>query len=263
MLNISANLFSPVSSPDQRNIAVELAQFLSNQEQSFSFARQLNKMPANSRVRINPRLNPELAVAVAQSRGALPLPNVSEMDAVFPAVAGSYAQVLEAGEDPVEVAADITEEINTANGIGPAPREVGVCSTMGTLNVLHSLEGPAADALARFAREYSYRCPLVNIMLQYSPADDLPNDLIPDDNQGEEATHFDLLLGPHIWSQRLLDSDLIRRLPQTTNSDQMQRYFPRGLDAFRVDDDILGVPDSLNVPALYYNKTLVETRRRH
>jgi len=115
-LQVQALLFSTASSTNQRTLALALAHFMTNAEQQATLMREAWLIPANQRVQVNPRLEPVSAIFVAQAHKALPLPNATEMDAVFRLGNGVYAQVLEGLLDPATAAISLTVTINEANG---------------------------------------------------------------------------------------------------------------------------------------------------
>ena len=74
LLEVDALFFNPASSDRQSALAHQLADFLTNAEQGNVLMRELGRVPANQRVRVNSRLYPEIAVFAQQGRLAANLP---------------------------------------------------------------------------------------------------------------------------------------------------------------------------------------------
>ncbi len=132
-LQVQAFLFSPVSSENQRTLALALAQFVTNAEQQTTLMREARLVPANARVRVNPRLDPAVATFVTQARNAIPMPNGPALEAVFRLGNEAYARVLEGLIDPAAAAANTTAAINEANGFTAVASAQFECRGVGTL----------------------------------------------------------------------------------------------------------------------------------
>jgi maltose-binding protein MalE len=110
-LTVQGLLFSTVSSPNQRRLALEFATFLTNTEQSAALMRTARRAPANLRVRVNPRLNPNIANIVAQARMAVPLRLIPEVTAAVMVGGETYMRVLEGVVEPADAAVELTQAI--------------------------------------------------------------------------------------------------------------------------------------------------------
>lgn len=85
IITTDAFLFNWASSRQQANIALELGQFLTNQEQSTIFLREAEIVPANRLVRVDPRIYPLLAAFQQQSLTASILPGDLDREIFFDA----------------------------------------------------------------------------------------------------------------------------------------------------------------------------------
>jgi arabinogalactan oligomer/maltooligosaccharide transport system permease protein len=121
-LTVQGLLFSTVSSPNQRQLALEFATFLTNTEQSATLMRTARRAPANLRVRINPRLNPNIANIVTQARMAVPMRLIPEVTAAVAVGDETYMRVLEGVVEPDAAALELTQAIEEQ--IGPAESAV-------------------------------------------------------------------------------------------------------------------------------------------
>ncbi|HSH01696.1 MAG TPA: extracellular solute-binding protein [Anaerolineae bacterium] len=87
-------MLSPASSHAQKEVAVQVARFLTNQEQSTRFMRELGRVPAHQRVEVNRQIEPRMATLVSQTRLGVSLPNSLPIQKIEEAGNLAYANVL-------------------------------------------------------------------------------------------------------------------------------------------------------------------------
>jgi len=258
-LTVQAFQFSTVSSANQRELALELATFLTNAEQQSTLMRRTGFVPTNSRVRINARLNPLMASFVAQARTALPLPNVPQMDAVLRLGGDAYTRVLEGLLEPAEAAIAVTTAINEANGleVTAAPRDE--CQGVGTLYLGYALTGRMADALATTIAELRQDCPTIFVsarpVTQAEAAQQLRTPLAANGR-------LDFLLVPQTWIVDLVAQGQLLELTTLVDAETLQRYRPIAVDGLRYQGGLYGLPAAMELDALYYNRQLVNQPAR-
>ncbi len=282
-LTVQAFLFSAVSSDNQRTLALELAKFVTNAEQQSTLMRETRLIPANNRVRVNPRLNPLVAVFTAQARAAVPILNIPEMDAVFRFGGDAYTRVLEGVLDPAEASTTVTAAINEANNVEAVAATGLQCNSVGTLYIGYLLGQRREAALTTLLDRLHRDCPsiIVNALpIAFEPATvtltgDTPNPLptavdaatldatAADEVSARLATalaaegRLDLLLVPHRWIPTLVAKEQLRDLSSMIDAETLQRYRPVAVDAMRYQGGLYGLPMSVNLDALYYNRNLV------
>jgi len=255
-LGVSAALFSAVSAPNQQTLSIELGKFLTNSEQNATLMRRARLVPANSRVRVNPRLHPLVAGFAAQAASAIPIPNSTRMDAVWANANEAYNRVLEGLITPLEAAVNTTRAVNEANGFAVTETRQPACTDLGTIHLAHDWEGPAADALDAIIQRYKQVCPLVIVQ---SSRDNL--DLVRSRwalNPASSANP-DIVLAPQTWLIEAVDDGItLRDISNLISNEQLQRYHPAALNGMRVHNRLVGVPMTMHVYALYYNHSLIE-----
>jgi maltose-binding protein MalE len=111
LLWVEALLLNPASSAQQTVVALEVAQFLSNQEQSTQLMRQAGRVPANRRVEINRQLYPHMTGLVFQARSAVTLPNDIPVPAITDLGNLAYANVLSGLLTPLEAVCDFGQGV--------------------------------------------------------------------------------------------------------------------------------------------------------
>ncbi|MEX1020159.1 MAG: extracellular solute-binding protein [Litorilinea sp.] len=254
LLEVTGFMFSPVSSGNQRGLAIELTQFLANAEQSGALMRRVRTVPANQRVRINPRLNPIVSSFATQARAAAPLLNTPEMENVLRLGGEAYLRVLDGGVPPAEAAVAITNQINEANGLGAVAQQELACTFLGTVRLIHSWEDSAADALDRLIQRFRAICPLIIVEAQY----ELPANISArlESNTSGISRAITVLGSQELMQSLLGEEPLIREVTPYITNELLQRFQPNALDTLRQQRALYGLPVALNLDALYYNREL-------
>ncbi len=255
LLSTRAFVFSTVSSPNQQRLAVELAKFVTNSEQSGRLMRLAGHVPANTRVRINARLNPIAAAFATQARNAVPTPTRPEYEAVMRLGNEAYSRVLEGGESPADVAFALTNTINEANGFAVSSEPVYACTGLGTVRLAHTWESEEEQAaLAELVTRFRQICPLIIVELEQTDVIRLRESFL--NNEPGIRPTFALVSQATL---RFLSQEpgLLKNMTTVVTADTLQKFRPGGLDAMRVQGSLYGIPLNLNVDALYYNRRLV------
>jgi maltose-binding protein MalE len=73
---------------------------------------------------------------------------------------------------------------------------------------------------------------------------------------------LDLLLVPHRWIPTLVANEELRELSTLIDAETLQRYRPVAVEAMRYQGGLYGLPLTVNLDVLYYNRTLVEEPAR-
>ena len=257
-LSVQGFLFSTVSSRNQRNLALALAEFVTNSEQSATLMRDIRLIPANSSVRINPRLNPIVASFASQARSSAPVLNIPQMDAVLRLGNDAYTKVLEGIMAPAEAAFATTDAINQANGFAVATPPSNLCKGIGTLRLVYTWQSPASDVLADIIRRFKSQCPFVIIESEYDKPENLQARLAPNIAPGKRV---DLVLTSQTWLQQMITDTQkvpLKNITQLVTPETLQKYRPIALNAMQVQNNLYGLPESVNLDALYYNKKIVK-----
>ena len=123
LLGVEGLLFSSASSEGQAELALALAEFIANPEQSALLMREVQRIPANLSLNINPSLMPVMNNLSIQSRNSIALPNTGEVDTLLGTVSATYDRVLEGLIDPAAAATEVTVAANQRLGFEEAGRQ--------------------------------------------------------------------------------------------------------------------------------------------
>ena len=257
LLRTNTLLFSTASSTNQRRLALALARFLTNAEQQATLMRTVRQVPANQQVRINPRLNPNIANLAAQARTALPVTNAPEWQTIFAYGNDAYTNVLEGISEPAVATAELTSLINDANGVTALVQNGPVCQQAGTIRVLHMGTGAAeATVLETITQHFQDTCPEIIVELA-SVSEAQVDEAFQAD--AETKSTITMLLASQSVLRQLLAQQQVADITSLVANEMLQRFRPEALNSFRHNNGLYGLPLSLEPMALYYNPSLVTT----
>lgn len=247
-------LFSTVSSPNQRDLALVLAQFITNAEQQTSLMRSAGIIPANRRVRLNPSLEPVVTTFVAQARTAVPLPNGTPLASIVRFGNDAYTQVLEGVADPATAAANATVAMNEANGFTAILSSKMACEASGTLYLGVALTGPIVERLQTMVADLRRSCPTMLVNIAPVTLDEAAARLrAPLAADGR----LDFVLAPQSWLLPLAEQGVLADLTTQVDIATLQRYRPIAVAALRAQNQLYGLPLAMQIDALYVNRALV------
>jgi len=256
-LYVEAGMFSSASSAVQHALALNLAQFLTNAEQQTGFMRQIGKIPTNSRVRISPRLNPNISVFSTQARSAVPFPNESVIEIVRRWGNDGLTKMLEGLLTPAEAARHITAQINQELGVEIASL-AAACNSVGEFTFWYAWEEIEPEIMEGMLADFRNVCPNIYIRAQTYRPNELMTRLATIGN----GPLPDLLLIPHYLLLNLIENGMAQPISPLIESESLQRYRPAALNAFRSTGQLYGLPFSMRTDALVYNQQMVESPAR-
>jgi maltose-binding protein MalE len=124
VLSAEIIMFYEFATPEERMIANELSAFFVNQQQSIRFLRDLDRVPVNSNVRVDPRVYPNVYGFAQQSKTAVVIPNEIVADTLVEAGNRAYANVLSGVLTPVEAACNFGQEVAVSQGYSEATMSI-------------------------------------------------------------------------------------------------------------------------------------------
>lgn len=255
-VSAEAIFFGAASSNNQRRLAVALATFITNAEQSARLMRSASLVPANNNVRINPRLNPLVAAFTTQARTAVPVPMQKNFEALLTAGNEAYVRALESGESPAEVAFALTNTVNQARGFEPRDTPGYTCTELGTLVLANTWTQPRDLAgLEQVIEMFQDICPLIIVDLVTLEDTDVAAELgsVRDQRQSPAAA----LLTQRDLRGVATGDPWLRNIETVIAPETQQKFWPVALNAMRVNGALHGLPLVVDVHALYYNRRLV------
>lgn len=114
LLRTEALFFNPVSSDRQQQVARALGLFLLSREEQTLLMRRARLVPVRRDVRINSRLNPEIAAFAAQANSAIPWRDDPLLTWLLSAGDDVYLQALEGVLSPANAVSELAARMQEA-----------------------------------------------------------------------------------------------------------------------------------------------------
>lgn len=251
LMAVQGLLFNTYSSDAQFALALELARFLANTEQSTTFMREASYVPANARVRVDARIHPAVAGFSVQGRSAVALPNLPQTEQLFTLGNDLYRSVLAGVAQPSEAVLAFTNTINEQFGFSAVEAEQRMCPQGDILTLWHTWSGEAAETLAGIVATFEQSCPGVTVELAEVPAGEVVARLLDSDEPPA------LLLAHSTVGRELAEQAAVTPLDTILSLELRQRFLPNALEALRFEQALYGLPLTLRLNTLYYNHELV------
>ncbi len=251
LLRVDALMLNPASSQNQTELSMLLARFMTNADQGGLLIRETGIVPANRRVRVDAVAYPAAAGFRTQVQTAVPIPNLPQMTDVLTTGDALLTQVLEGVISEAEAAQTLATTVNERYGFEDTVVDANACDLAGELTVWHGLEGNAADALAITGERYIDRCPDVTLVFEQRDEDELLA------AYQEDGSRADMLLGNHDWLPTLIADNAVQ--PPTLDRTELQIYLASALEEVTVNNELYGIPLTLEMLGLYYNREQVST----
>jgi len=257
-LQTEAIMFNPASSPKQKQIAYYLAQFLTSEEQQRKFVtKKTSRIPANTKVRVDSQVYPAWAGFIAQTKTAEPLPNIPITTPIVWQGLGDevYIQALEGVVGISEAIDSLSGHIKTIYNYPIADVDTHLtCPYTGEIVVWHRWTTPEVNVLKQLVRQVELECPTISIILEHIDEKVLLNRYQQAVKTGEGP---DLLIGPNYWIGELASNEAIKNIEPLLETDVLQGYQAEALNAVLYQEQLYGLPQSMNVLAMYYNADYV------
>ena len=127
----------------------------------------------------------------------------------------------------------------------------------GRILIWHAYHGPEADALGEVLARFQGLHPDVTIHTQaFASRDEL---LAQFRLSAQSGLGPDLLIGQSSWVRSLADSGAIRSIERQIPAELREHYVRGAIESVTYHNELYGLPISLETPALYFNRRMVET----
>ncbi|MDX1416185.1 MAG: extracellular solute-binding protein, partial [Candidatus Promineifilaceae bacterium] len=272
-LTVNGYLFSTAVSEEQTQMALEFAQFATSSAGQTHLIRTASRAPANA-LTLTLVEDSAINVIVDQARTSVLLPSREEHRLLQEGGEILFQSVMEEEKSPSEALAEFYDFLDeaTQSMTSPFTAEMALdCTEEGSVLLWHSWPFAAQSAvspdetavgspdepsfgLARIISDFNALCPTMTINAEFVPADELQSLLTTATARG---TVPDLLLTTHDQLQPLIRSQLIKPVTSLVEPSILDLHPEQAVAALRVEGDLFGLPQALEVATLYYNTELV------
>jgi arabinogalactan oligomer/maltooligosaccharide transport system substrate-binding protein len=125
-----------------------------------------------------------------------------------------------------------------------------------TLTLWHGMTGAEAEALATIIQNFQTANPNITVNTLAVPFDQLQNKFTTEASTGAGA---DIFFGPKDWIGTLANSNLIAPLDDYSTQIGLDQLIPTTVDANKFNGKVYAFPESSDMMALWYNKTMIQT----
>lgn len=254
LLSTTGFMVNAMSSEAQANLALALAQFLTNPEQQAVMMRESLLVPANISTRVSPGLFPAVAAIQAQARTAIALPNDQESVAALTTIASAFNAVVEGLTRPTDAAQALNNQLAGVVAGATQSHAATNCPAAGTVEIMTYDVGVTQRILDVLVQGYRLLCPEVTVKVTLlPPTSSIRLASATDRFEFDADILFDLYGDVPLLIQNGRAADLTDLVP----NDVVQSLRVQTLAGLRNSGRIFGLPITIDVPALYYNRGLV------
>jgi len=273
-LTVNGFLFGAESNEEQTQTALEFAKFTTSNENQVRLARTVNKVPTYV-MALTLVDDSAIDAFIEQVQTSILLPSRPEMLVLGEAGDIIMHNVLENEQQPTSAMEEFTEYVMETPKpviVAYAGEQVLTCEGQESLVLWHSLsfvepqtedlqtdseeQQGSENALERIIASYQEYCPEIVIETKFVPSDDLVGRLAVATTEGDAP---DIYLGKNDQIKTLADRGLIKSITSSVDQTFMSQFLPESVKSLEYEDELFGLPQTLDVAVLYYNADLVST----
>ncbi|UCC50562.1 MAG: extracellular solute-binding protein, partial [Anaerolineaceae bacterium] len=274
LLTATGYLFSAAADEEQTQMALEFARVATSGEGQGLLMQSASRAPANV-LALTLVDDSALNAIVDQARTSVLMPSRPENLVLKEGGEILFRSVLEDERSPSEAMAEFHTFLSETPQpviVAYAGERVLVCEGDGRLLLWHSWPFAAetvepkgiddeqqtspTNALERIIFEFNEFCPDVAVDTELVPVEDLPDRLAI---AAAEGVAPDLFLAPHELIEPLANSESIKPITSLVDQVFLDQYLDKSVEALQYGGDLYGVPQTLDVAALYYNTGVVSS----
>ena len=254
LLSTTGFMVNAMSSESQTDLALELARFATNSEQQSVMMRESLLVPANITTRISPGLFPAVAAIGAQARTAIALPNDAAAVAALSTIAAAFDGVVEGLTRPTDAAQALNNQLAGVVPGATQAQNTASCPSPGTLDIMAYELGATQRILETLVQGYRLYCPDITVNINLLPPTSAIRLASAEDRLRFDA---DILFDLYGDVRFLIQNGQAADLTDLIANEAVQSLRAQSLDGLRSNGRLFGLPITIDVPALYYNRDLV------
>lgn len=261
-LNVDALAFSKVASEDEFSHALDLAVYLGGAEsQEAVAAENIGRVPVNSEIRLTPNLPDNTLIAARQARAAEPVlfrnqQLWQDLKAGAMNFVANYRKVAEGTLAPRKMVDQAIDAFGSQYGLKPRlTRPVDLCPVQpGSITVWHALRTSEERVFTDLVQQFEATCPGNTIKVVYVPYSEIEQRFAA---EAEAGGGPDMLFESSRWLAPLAEKGLLLDLSPRVSGRTLQQFVPLTVENMRYKGRLYGIPESITVLALFYNRSMV------
>jgi len=266
ILQTDAFVFSRVSNHQEQALALTLAEFLTNSQQQTRLAAEgIGRAPASGEVKRYINLPESTAALARQTRTAVAIPySLRSVWDEFVRTGGDfetgYTRALQGILTTNQFIDDSVAHVESQKDFKDSEPAL-FCHSQAdgepvTLTLWHALPPAEAAALEEIAANYEALCSSVRLAITAKTPDEIIGDYVQETQAGGGP---DILLESSRWTSRLAEQGLILDLSDYVQTEDLEKLIPEAASSMRYQRRLYGIPQSVSVLALLYNKDMIDT----
>jgi maltose-binding protein MalE len=260
LLLVDLAMLNPSSDETNKPLALKFAQYLTDVE-SQEILLQTNKVPVNINVDVDVTKSLAIQGFMEQSAVAIVIPNIPETSVVFEKGDVLYEQILKNNLDPIVAVEDFTYIVNVTNGIEVETKAVGVECTEednGNLLLWHSWTETEQLAWQQVISDFATVCPNIQLETSYISPLEFTEQLTSTLEADSGVTAPDFFISSHEALESYRTAELVRNIDGLIDKELTVSHLPGTIVALSANGELYGLPQTVNLSALYYNTDLVQ-----
>lgn len=257
LLEVDLLMLNALVEEEAREVALTFAKSLTDVDNQTRLAQEAALIPVNINVTTSDL--PLVDGFVHQSDAAVVLPNNEATEIVLNSGDLVYEEVVENGIDPISAADDFANIIDVALGFEVVEAtETTECEDTGQVSLWHSWDETATFAWQQIISGFVTLCPNIELMTTFVPEAELADALAETVQPNSEVSPPDFFIGRHDDLQNYIDLGLARNINGIAAEHHLTDYLPRSLRAFTQDDALYGLPQYIDMQAIFYRSDVVQ-----
>ncbi len=258
LLLVDVFILNPQASEAKQELALAFAQYASGIESQEMLLQRANKIPTN--VNVNVTEYAAVTSFIEQIENSIAIPNIPAMKTVFEWGDLVYDQVLASDIVPADAVSEFTNQVDIMSGFevaAAAEPAIVNCVGEGQVTLWHSWSDVAQLAWGQVISDFVQLCPQVQIETVYIPAQEFTYQLTMTLEAESELSPPDFFIATHSDLEMYQMAGLVGSITQLVDDALLIDYLPKAVTAMSLGDDLYGLPQAVNLQALYYQPALV------
>ena len=263
LLEVEMLVVNPASDEESQALALQFAQSLTDVENQALLMAEAGLVPVN--INVDSAEFPLIDGFARQSETAVVLPNEVALNVVLETGDLIYEETIDNEFAVADAVTAFVNIVNVANGfeveevVQDQDSEAGAtCEDEGQLSLWHSWSETEVAAWETVIANFNAICPNIEVVMEFIPEADMTEALAETLEAGSDVEPPDLFIGRSDQQITYRELNLIKDVAALVDESQVINYLPRSVVAFRSEDALFGLPQHIDLQALYYRTDTID-----
>ncbi len=263
LLEIDLLALNPTSDDETQAVAVQFAKSLTDVDNQIWLMAEAAQVPVN--INVDSADFPLVDGFIRQSDSVVVLPNDTALTVVLETGDLICEETIDNGFDATNAVTAFVNVVDVANGLEIVEEvveggddEVLACADEGEMTLWHSWDEAETLAWQTVISDFVTFCPNIAVVTTFVPEPEMTSTLSETLQAGSETQPPTLFIGRSDQQQTYLNANLIRDVNALVDESQIIDYLPRSLVAFQQGDALYGLPQHIDLQAVYYRTDRID-----